>query len=104
MSTEKAAEALRRSVDFSHASDAIIEKLSATMRSLEVFDGEEIWSEGDDAAFCYLLGAGKVRLSVASVTGDPETIATVGRGELLGEMTALAGRDRTSSAVAVGDV
>lgn len=48
--------------------------------------GQSIFRQGEDAAEAYLIEAGKVRIYVDSEDGKTVEIATLGEGEIFGEM------------------
>ena len=61
--------------------------------------GEVIFRQGDDSDAVYLVNSGRVAIE-QGVT-RPVRIAELGRGEILGELSVLAGHEHRRSAVAV---
>ncbi|MGE5174572.1 MAG: cyclic nucleotide-binding domain-containing protein, partial [Betaproteobacteria bacterium] len=62
--------------------------------------GELIFSEGDVADFIYFVESGRVSIRIQKFTSQEE-IATLGPGELFGEMAVLSNDRRTASVVAL---
>jgi CRP-like cAMP-binding protein len=62
--------------------------------------GQSIFSEGDPGDALYTIVRGSVRIVVVSATGREATLATLGRGDSLGELALLDGLPRSASAVA----
>lgn len=65
-------------------------------------DGEVIFREGDDSLAVFRIDRGRVRLVKAGGTGGV-VLATLGRGEMFGEMGILDGVARSAAAIADGD-
>lgn len=99
-----AARALFACEDFADASPATVELLAAELVPLAAPAGGVIFREGDEADCAFIVESGQVRLTASHGGEEADSIADVGHGELLGEATALTGRSRTSTAVAITDV
>lgn len=66
-------------------------------------DGEVIFREGDDSLAVFLLTRGRVKLVKAGASG-PLVLASLGKGEMFGEMGILDGVPRSAAAIADGAV
>jgi CRP/FNR family cyclic AMP-dependent transcriptional regulator len=62
--------------------------------------GYVLFREGDPGAEMYVLQSGRVQIRKRLGSGE-RTVATLGRGEFLGEMALLNGKPRTATAVAL---
>lgn len=67
-------------------------------------DGAVLFREGDPGHELLLIVAGHVRLSRRTEAGDALQLATLGPGEVVGEMAVLSPAPRSAGAVAVGRV
>ncbi len=65
-------------------------------------NGEVIFREGDDSREMYIVTKGEVIISKKSARGDV-TLATLRRGDFLGEMSLLESLPRSATAVSQGD-
>ncbi len=65
-------------------------------------DGEELFAAGDPGHEMLLIVAGQVRLSRLTEGGDRLKLATLGPGEVVGEMAVLSPAPRSAAATAVG--
>lgn len=91
---------LRRAGDLRGASDASLESLAPHLTRHSYRAGEAIFEEGHDSIEVYLIEEGTVDLSALKTGGEEGFVAAMGPGGLLGDMTALAQRPRTSTAIA----
>jgi tetratricopeptide (TPR) repeat protein len=66
-------------------------------------DGEIIFREGEDSLAAFRLTRGRVRLVKAGAAG-PLVLATLGKGEMFGEMGIVDGVPRSAAAIAEGAV
>ena len=73
----------------------------ATERSLVA--GEELFDRGDAGDELFLIDAGRVAVTVPGADGASRTVATLGPGEVLGEVALLDEGARTAGAVAETD-
>jgi CRP-like cAMP-binding protein len=73
-----------------------------TARRFEFKAGQRIFGEGDPADYCYQVFRGKVQIVLPS-SGRAEPIATIGPGEVFGEMGIIDDGPRSATAVAVED-
>jgi CRP/FNR family transcriptional regulator len=65
-------------------------------------DGEFVFREGDRGDAMYVIQFGKIRI-VKRTAANEVTLATLGPGEILGEMSLFDQHERSASAVAVGE-
>ena len=65
---------------------------------------ERLFHQGDAARFVFLVESGSIRIVLTTPTGKELLVADKGRGELVGEVGCLDGRERTATAIAAGDV
>jgi CRP/FNR family cyclic AMP-dependent transcriptional regulator len=63
--------------------------------------GETLFTQGDPCGDVLFIERGRVQLSVQSATGSEAVLATLGRGDFLGEGCLAGQRLRTGSATAV---
>jgi len=63
--------------------------------------GEVVFREGEEAQGLYLIASGTIRLSATGPNGET-IIATVGAGDVLGELGVLDGERRSARAIAIG--
>lgn len=84
-------------------SDEELEALARVTRVLDVKDGTVLWREGDEADGLHVIAGGRIKID-SRLPGEREVeIATLGRGEVLGEVALLGGGRRTATARAVED-
>ncbi|HEX4688362.1 MAG TPA: MFS transporter, partial [Nocardioides sp.] len=76
-----------------------LEQLAAGLRPRHASAGELLYQQGDQADGCFVIEQGS-----AEVLGDGRPIATVGRGELVGEIALLRRVPRTATVRAVTDM
>lgn len=75
---------------------------SETSRRLEFSAGQGIFAEGDPPDYCYQVFRGRVHIVLQS-GGRSEVIASVGPGEVFGEMGIIDAGPRSASAIAAED-
>ena len=76
-----------------------LEQLAAGLETRLVPAGETVYRQGDEADGCFIIQSGN-----ADVVGDGRTIATVGPGELVGEIALLRHVPRTATVRAVTEM
>ncbi|MGI9239360.1 MAG: cyclic nucleotide-binding domain-containing protein [Verrucomicrobiales bacterium] len=79
-----------------------LESLAEHRRLRHYADRETIFKEGDPSEFIYVVREGKV--VVKHGDGDNSTLATLGAGEVFGEMGVVGETPRSATVVADGDV
>ncbi|WP_068115628.1 Crp/Fnr family transcriptional regulator [Tropicimonas marinistellae] len=66
--------------------------------------GEVIFLRGDPGDVLYVIEAGRVEISVTSLSGRRSVLNHMGPGEVFGEIAMFDGQDRSTDARAAGDV
>ena len=72
-------------------------------RWLDCTAGRQIIDHLDETTDCFLIASGSVRVIVNSASGKEITFRDIGAGEVVGELSALDGRPRSASVVALTD-
>jgi CRP/FNR family cyclic AMP-dependent transcriptional regulator len=80
---------------------AALERLAATMRSRRFKRGEVLFHIGDPGDALFVIVSGEVKISLPSDTGEEAILATLGPGEVFGELALLDGSPRSASASAL---
>lgn len=78
-----------------------LERLAAGMRSRRFRRGEVIFHVGDPGDALFVIVSGEVKISLPSETGDEAILATLGAGDVFGELALLDGAPRSASATAL---
>ncbi|MBI3073277.1 MAG: cyclic nucleotide-binding domain-containing protein [Deltaproteobacteria bacterium] len=89
---------------FRHLSPAEREELWTRTSSLKVAAGQKIFADGDPGDALYIVQRGRVSIRKKDGGGAEREIATLGDGEIFGEMSLLAEEPRSASAYAVDAV
>src|ERR1700690_1546451 len=63
-------------------------------------NGEVLMRQGDSADGLYLVGSGRLQVSIVHEDGSEEVINEVGRGEVVGEMALLTDSPRSATITA----
>ena len=103
-SGEQTAVELLQSVDlFSDLEEDELERFShvAVPRSFPA--GTRVFHEGDSSDACYIVKSGAFRVTREHSDGRAITLATLGPGEIFGELAMLDGDQRSASAEALSD-
>jgi CRP/FNR family transcriptional regulator, cyclic AMP receptor protein len=79
-----------------------LERLAAGMRSRRFRRGEVIFHLGDPGDALFVIVSGDVKISLPSETGEEAILATLGVGDVFGELALLDGAPRSASATAIG--
>jgi CRP-like cAMP-binding protein len=74
--------------------DGQLDALAATARRVDYDRGSTLMREGDSDDSLIVIAEGDVNVSVA---GRPETVATLGEGDIVGEMSLLTGAPRSAT-------
>lgn len=75
--------------------------LFALMQRVEIQANDPIFWRGDRADSLYIVHQGRVAVSVPSDSGDHVSVASIGPGELFGEISLLDGGPRTATCRAI---
>jgi CRP-like cAMP-binding protein len=81
--------------------DAQLDALAASVRKVECDRGSALMREGDPGESVLVIVSGTVNVSVA---GRPQTVASLGAGDIVGEMSLLTGAPRSATVTAVRPV
>jgi CRP/FNR family cyclic AMP-dependent transcriptional regulator len=96
-----AAEALGRCRLFAGMSEESLQAISGTLRSRRFRRGEVLFHEGDPGDALFIVTSGAVKVVVPSEEGEEAILATLRRGDFLGELALLDGAPRSASAIAL---
>jgi CRP/FNR family transcriptional regulator, cyclic AMP receptor protein len=94
-------EAIGRSRLFRGLSDADLAAVAPMLRQRRFRAGETIFHEGDPGDVMHVIGAGRAKILIESAGGEEAILATLGPGEVFGELVLLDGAPRSAAAVAV---
>ncbi len=101
MSTDFAVEALGRCALFCGLGPEPLGALAQTLRTRRFRRGEVLFHEGDPGDSLFIVASGAVKVVVPSEDGDEAILATLRRGDFLGELALLDGAPRSASAIAL---
>jgi len=76
-----------------------LDALASATRVVEFDEGSPLIGEGDPSDAMYVLGRGSVSVSIKN-KGEDRLVATLGAGEIVGEMSLLTGAPRAATVVA----
>lgn len=76
-----------------------IELLAYYVDLYSIKKGEVIFRQGDDAPFMAIVQGGKIEVKKEGHAGDEQTIALIGEGHIIGEMSLIDGAPRSASAI-----
>ena len=88
---------------FARVPEALSRPLFVAARSRCLKAGEVLFAAGDDGDGCYLLDRGLLKVTVTSSLGEERTIAILGPGAVVGELSMIDERPRSASVVALND-
>jgi CRP/FNR family transcriptional regulator, cyclic AMP receptor protein len=83
--------------------EALARPLFAAARRRALKAGEMLFAAGDAGDGCYLLDQGLLKVTVTSSWGEVRTIAVLGPGAVVGELSMIDGGQRSASVVAIND-
>lgn len=86
---------------FANLADAELESIADRCLWLDCDAGRQIIDHLDATTDCFLIASGAVRVVVNSAAGKEITFRDFGAGEVVGELSALDGRPRSASVVAL---
>jgi len=96
-----AADALSRCRLFAGMGEPSLQAIARTLRSRRFRRGEVLFHEGDPGDALFVVASGAVKVVVPSEDGEEAILATLRRGDFLGELALLDGAPRSASAVAL---
>ena len=94
---------LRQIKLFSDLAVGELEQLAGRVEPHRVRRGEIIFSRGDPGSLAYAIARGRVRLVLVSGAGREFELASLGAGELFGDLSLFSGLARTATAIAQED-
>ena len=86
---------------FRGVGDAVLQRVAARLRRRSFRRGEVIFHHGDPAGAMHVIKSGRVKIHTPSEEGEETVITLYHEGECFGEMAALDGGPRSTSATAV---
>ena len=92
---------LRATDMFAGLNDRSLGRLAASAIRRTYGRGQYLWYQGDDGDQLLVVASGLLKIVVSSEQGDEVVLATLGRGEVIGELAVLDGCPRSASVVAV---
>src|SRR3954452_18450491 len=102
--TEQSAVELLRSVPlFAGLEQAELERFSRVAVPRSFPAGTRVFHEGDSSDACYIVSEGSFRVTREHSDGRAITLATLGPGEIFGELAMLDGDTRSASAESITD-
>lgn len=75
----------------------VLENLRQDLETVALPEGSALFRQGDPIDSLYILLSGSLRVAITQEDGGELVVATVGPGEVLGEMQILTGGERTAS-------
>ena len=100
---QSAVELLRSVALFSDLGEAELERFSHVAVPRTFPAGTRVFHEGDSSDACYIVKDGTFRVTREHSDGRAITLATLGPGEIFGELAMLDGDNRSASAEALTD-
>jgi CRP-like cAMP-binding protein len=101
LQAEFAVEALGRCRLFAGMSHEALRAMARTLRARRFRRGEVLFHEGDPGDALFVVASGAVKVVVPSEDGEEAILATLRRGDFLGELALLDGAPRSASAIAL---
>jgi CRP/FNR family transcriptional regulator, cyclic AMP receptor protein len=86
---------------FSGLDPEALERVASGMRARRFRRGEVIFHIGDPGDALFVIVEGEVKISLPSETGEEAILATLGAGDVFGELALLDGAPRSASATAL---
>ena len=101
LQTDFAVDALGRCRLFAGMGPDAVLAMARTLRARRFRRGEVLFHEGDPGDALFVVASGAVKVAVPSEDGEEAILATLRRGDFLGELALLDGAPRSASAVAL---
>ncbi len=98
---EFAVEALGRCRLFSGLGQGSLQALARNLRTRRFKRGEVVFHQGDPGDALFIVASGVVKVVVPSEDGEEAILATLRRGDFLGELALIDGAPRSASAIAL---
>jgi CRP-like cAMP-binding protein len=99
--TDFATEALARCRLFAGMGPDSLQAIARSLRARRFRRGEVLFHEGDPGDALFVVASGAVKVVIPSEDGDEAILATLRRGDFLGELALLDGAPRSASAIAL---
>ena len=93
---------LRRVPLFAELDEAELERLSRVAIPRSYPEGSRVFHEGDHSDACYIVKSGTFRVTREHPDGRAITLATLGEGDIVGELAMLDGEVRSASVETLG--
>lgn len=103
MGISKTTDILREMELFARVDDRQIRAVAMMGEELSFRDGERLFEQGDEGDAAYVVISGAVEVIVRVDDGE-RSVATLGQGEIVGEIAVLCDRPRTSAIAAQGSL
>ncbi|HUF55401.1 MAG TPA: cyclic nucleotide-binding domain-containing protein [Thermohalobaculum sp.] len=103
MGISKTTDVLREMELFARVDDRQIRAVAMMGEELSFRDGERLFEQGDEGDAAYVVISGAVEVIVRVDDGE-RSVATLGQGEIFGEIAVLCDRPRTSAIAAKGSL
>lgn len=97
MGEEKTTDLLARVPLFSDLSDGELERIASVAVPRSYPKGVRVFHEGDTSDACYIVREGDLRVTREHSDGRAIALATLGRGDIFGELAMLDGGSRSAS-------
>lgn len=94
---------LREMELFSRVDDRQLRAVAMMGEELSYRDGERLFEQGEEGDAAYVVISGAVDV-IVRVEGGERSVATLGQGEIFGELAVLCDRPRTSAIAAKDDL
>lgn len=99
--TAEMAELVSSHMLLGHLAPGELERLLSFARTERFAAGDIVFRKGDPGHSMMAVVEGRIKISVSSPDGREAVLAVLGRGEVLGEMAILEGRERSADATAI---
>jgi CRP/FNR family transcriptional regulator, cyclic AMP receptor protein len=100
---EMTLEAIRSVPLFASLDDDAAAKLRSLLKVSDVARGVPLFRTGDTGDAMYLIGSGRVRISVKDEDQQEITLAELAQGDFFGEMAIIDGKSRSADAIVIED-
>ena len=101
LQTDFAVQALGRCRLFAGLGPEALQAIARTLRVRHFRRGEVLFHEGDPGDALFIVASGAIKVVVPSDEGEEAILATLRRGDFLGELALLDGAPRSASAIAL---
>ena len=76
----------------------------STFSKIDFSPNQVIFNEGESGDAAYMIRSGRVEIRKGTQSSNPQTLAELGKGDVIGEMALFDARPRMASAVCLTDV